>query len=90
MYFSGLKGVGQGDSRLGQSGSSAWEVRDGKGGKCGWKKLQVKTQRFVFPAEIPHKISDKAESHKGDAKRFDYVPVSRLFPRFQNPPQKRF
>ena len=24
--------------------------------------------------------------HVGDTQRFDYVPESRLFPRFQNPP----
>ena len=32
----------------------------------------------------------RAESHTGDAQRFDYVPASHLFPRFQNPPQKRY
>jgi hypothetical protein len=33
MSFLGAGGVGQVDSMLGQSGSSVWKVRAGKGGK---------------------------------------------------------
>jgi hypothetical protein len=45
---------------------------------------KVKTKRFSFPAEISREIASKisdeiekrAESHTGDAQRFDYVPVT--------------
>jgi hypothetical protein len=34
MFFLDAEGVWQGNSMLKQSGSCAWKVRAGKGGKC--------------------------------------------------------
>jgi hypothetical protein len=58
---------------------------------------KVKMKRFGLSATFPREIDAQeishetcAESDTGDAQPFDYVPISRLFPRFQNPPKKPF
>jgi hypothetical protein len=66
MSFLDAEHVELGDSMLGQSGSSVWKARTGKGGKCGVQLLGSQISKIELSSVIPTRSNTAPAAAGGD------------------------